>query len=94
MKTNFLKSSLPIGAFVLAIAGAFAADVKNAEEARPPITGWASLPGQPACSTSVPCRTEVNTQMCTILHNGVTYDAFEKDPITGQSTDKRYYRLN
>ena len=82
MKTTFLKSVLPIGAVMLAIAGAFAANSKPVDSRPPPVIGWASLPGQPACGTQVACNTEVGI-LCTIFHNGVGYQAFPKN-VAGQ----------
>lgn len=89
MKTTFLKSALPIGAMVLAIAGAFAATSKPVDSSQPPVVGWASLPGQPACGTQVPCQTE-QAPICTILHNGVSYQAFPKN-AAGQCTNERLF---
>ena len=91
MKTTFLKSVLPIGAVILAIAGAFAATSKPVDSGPPPVIGWASLPGQPACSTPVLCSTE--GALCTVLHNGVTYQAFLKNEA-GQCTTTRLYMNN
>ena len=91
MKTTILKSVMPIGAMVLAIAGAFAANPKTVDSSRPPVVGWASLPGQPACGTQVPCQTE-QASICTILHNGVTYQAFPKNAAGQCTTDRLYMR--
>jgi len=77
MRLN-LKSILPVSAVSLAIAGAFAANTKTVTSERPDVIGWASLPGQAACSQEVPCKTEAGP-LCRILHNGVFYTAYPKD---------------
>lgn len=92
MKLRFLKSVLPFGAMALAIAGAFAADVKTETTELPPVTGWASLPGQIPCNEQVPCQTEEAPVICRILHDGVYYQAFPK--VSGACTTTRLYMRN
>jgi hypothetical protein len=92
MKLAILKSVFPVGTVMLAIAGAFAANVESTATAPPPVTGWASLPGTPACSTAVPCKTEVDPVLCTIMFGGVSHQAFGINAQTGQCTDRLYRR--
>ena len=89
MKRKFLKPVLPLGAVLLAVAGAFAAG--GNKTAVPPQTGWINLPGQP-CHQSVQCRTETGS-ICTLNYNGQDYQAFGKDPQT-MECNVRLYRVN
>lgn len=91
MKLRFLKSVLSFGAMALAIAGAFAADVKTETTELPPVTGWASLPGETPCDEEVACQTE-DGPICRILHNGVFYQAFPK--VSGVCTTTRLNMRN
>ncbi|RDI11242.1 DUF6520 family protein [Flavobacterium sp. AG291] len=85
MKTKFFKPILPLAAVVLAVAGAFAANVNN-DVAKPDVIGYASLPGQAPCSTQVLCQTET-APICQIQHtNGLWYDAFQKVGTTCTTT--------
>ena len=90
MKLKFLKPVLPLAAVVLAVAGAFAADAKKGTEL-PPVTGWASLPGQTPCNQQVACQTE-DGPICRILHDGVYYQAFPK--VSGACTTTRLNMRN
>ena len=63
MKTRIVQKALPFGAIVLAVAGAFAANIS-----RPDVSSLTDFNGRlPAtCSnTNVVCSDIVNTQMCT-----------------------------
>ena len=63
MKTRIVQKALPFGAIVLAVAGAFAANIS-----RPTVSSLADINGRlpSSCSeTTVVCSTDFNPQMCT-----------------------------
>ncbi len=63
MKTRIVQKALPFGAIVLAVAGAFAANIS-----RPAVSSLADINGRlpSSCSeTTVVCSDIFNTQMCT-----------------------------
>lgn len=63
MKTRIVQKALPFGAIVLAVAGAFAANIS-----RPAVSSLADINGRlpSSCNeTTVVCSTDFNSQMCT-----------------------------
>jgi hypothetical protein len=76
MKTKFFKIVLPTFILMLAVVSAFA--FKNVEDKAllAPETGWINLNNKP-CAESVQCTTDPGP-ICTMVHLGVTYQAFGK----------------
>lgn len=92
MKSKKIKMVLPALVLMLAVFGAFA--FKSAEDKAllAPETGWASLPGQP-CAIQVQCDNEVNPFVCTVVHEGITRQAFGLVSKNPPICNKVLYRL-
>lgn len=90
MKTNFLKTSLSIAVFAIAILGAFASQ-KSTSKVLAPETGWIDTPAP--CQVATECSTIDNGTVCTLLYNGQVQQAYWKDQPTDATCSKILFRV-
>lgn len=92
MKTKILKMVLPAFIIMMAVLSAYAFKKAEKKELLAPTSGWISLPGQPPCSTEVMCDDVEKPLLCTVVHQGVNYQAFGITSVNPVTCNKLLYR--
>lgn len=75
MKTNFLKTILPLVVMAFGIFAAFGFE-KAESEILVPEFGWYSTTVANACNVRINCDDRPSGPLCTAIHNGVPVQAF------------------
>jgi len=91
MKTNFFKIVMPAAAILFAIGGSFVSHASE-KKTNANVPGYIMLAGM--CQNVTTCSDVSNPVVCTIIYQGITYQAYAKQSPADTVCDIIRWRPN